>query len=328
MVAEEEGELGGMIGRLERYLDRKKLVLNVEKTKIMRFAKGGGRRKKLSWSWKGRRIEEVTKFTYLGCEIGRNGGQEGQVAARARKAAVAMRQVWGIGKRKFANDVRRRLSLFDSVVWTVGSHGVEVCGWRERKAMEATQERFIRWVLRMERVTSGYIVRKEVDREKLRIKAGRRAWNFEMRLEEGRGSGLARKCWEEIKKREGNEGRVSAWEEERRGFYKEVGLAIEEVRRLRERRREGYGEIERRCREKDEGKPWERIMESRCNRWYKWTRGEGFPEYLRKGWGESRWRKIAMFRLGSEMREGRYWEGTEKRVCRVCGEEEETWEHV
>ena len=228
LVAEDEGELGGMIGKLERYLDRKKLVLNMEKTKIVRFAKGGGRRKKLSWSWKGRRIEEVTKFTYLGYKIGRNGGQEGQVATRARKAAVAMRQVWGIGKRKFGNDVRRRLSLFYSLVWTVGSYGVEVWGWRERKAMEATQERFIRWVLGVERVTPGYMVRKEVDREKLWIKAGRRAWDFEMRLEEGRGSALARKCWEEIKKREGKEGRVSAWEEERRGFFKEVGLEIEE----------------------------------------------------------------------------------------------------
>ena len=44
LVAEDEGELRGMIGRLEWYLDRKKLELNVEKTKIMRFAKGGGRR--------------------------------------------------------------------------------------------------------------------------------------------------------------------------------------------------------------------------------------------------------------------------------------------
>jgi len=28
------------------------------------------------------------------------------------------------------------------------------------------------------------------------------------------------------------------------------------------------------------------------------------------------------------MREGRYWEGEEKRRCRLCGWAEETWEHV
>lgn len=37
---------------------------------------------------------------------------------------------------------------------------------------------------------------------------------------------------------------------------------------------------------------------------------------------------IARFRLGCEMREGRYWECKEERKCRLCGWEEETWEHV
>lgn len=34
------------------------------------------------------------------------------------------------------------------------------------------------------------------------------------------------------------------------------------------------------------------------------------------------------FRLGNEMREGRYWEKEERRRCRLCEGEEETWEHV
>ena len=28
------------------------------------------------------------------------------------------------------------------------------------------------------------------------------------------------------------------------------------------------------------------------------------------------------------MREGLYWEEEERRRCRICGEEEETWEHI
>jgi hypothetical protein len=43
---------------------------------------------------------------------------------------------------------------------------------------------------------------------------------------------------------------------------------------------------------------------------------------------ESRWRRVARFRLGNEMREGEYWEKEEERSCRLCGSEEETWEHV
>ena len=48
-----------------------------------------------------------------------------------------------------------------------------------------------------------------------------------------------------------------------------------------------------------------------------------------EGQGESRWRRVVRFRLGCEMRGGRYWEEEEeKRKCRVCGWREETWEHV
>lgn len=52
------------------------------------------------------------------------------------------------------------------------------------------------------------------------------------------------------------------------------------------------------------------------------------PGYLKKEWRESRWKRIARFRLGNEIREGRYWEEERKRVCRICEGEIETREHV
>lgn len=54
-------------------MERKKLELNVGKTKIMRFRKGGGREVKRDWRWKEKRIEEVKEFTYLGYRLKRNG---------------------------------------------------------------------------------------------------------------------------------------------------------------------------------------------------------------------------------------------------------------
>ncbi|KYN10179.1 hypothetical protein ALC57_17696, partial [Trachymyrmex cornetzi] len=72
---------------------------------------------------------------------------------------------------------------------------------------------------------------------------------------------------------------------------------------------------------------WEKIRESRFNRWYGWVKGKGVPVYLGKGWGKGRWRRVARFRLGNEVRDGRYWEGEEERKCRFCGNGE-TWEHV
>lgn len=38
---------------MEGYLDRKGLDVNTEKTKVMRFRRGGGRVSKREWRWKG-----------------------------------------------------------------------------------------------------------------------------------------------------------------------------------------------------------------------------------------------------------------------------------
>jgi len=66
LLAEEEREMRSMIERLEVYLERKSLELNVEKTKVMRFKKEGGRIAKKDWRWRGKKIEEVKEYKYLG----------------------------------------------------------------------------------------------------------------------------------------------------------------------------------------------------------------------------------------------------------------------
>lgn len=101
------------------------------------------------------------------------------------------------------------------MVWPVLSYGVEVWGWKEREKIEVLEERYLRRVLGVEGRTPGYLVREELQREKLRGRAGRRAWRFEERLEEGRGSDIARKCLEEMKERWRRGRVVTKWEEER-----------------------------------------------------------------------------------------------------------------
>jgi len=49
LMAEGEDEMRSMMERLEKYLERKKVELNAEKTKIVIFRKEGGREKKKDW---------------------------------------------------------------------------------------------------------------------------------------------------------------------------------------------------------------------------------------------------------------------------------------
>ncbi|XP_071572354.1 uncharacterized protein [Temnothorax nylanderi] len=322
LLAEEEQDMRAMISRLEGYLDRKGLTLSIEKSKIMRFRKGGGRKKKCDWRWKGKKLEEVKEFKYLGYTLKENGGQEAHIRERRRKAARVMREVWGIGKRMWKKDCKRRIWLYDTLIWTVMGYGAEIWGWKERREVEGIQERYLRWVLGVNWRTPGYMVRDELEREKMRARASKRAWRFERKLGEGRGGEIARKCMEEMKERWKRGRIIGKWEHKRKDYLEGIGVETEEEEELEEE------ELEKKEKEKDRQERMEKITKSKYNRWYKNIRKEGIPDYLKKGWEEARWSRVARFRLGNEVREGLYWGEEEDRRCRMCGREEETWEHI
>lgn len=66
---------------------------------MMRFKKDGGREKKTDWWCRGKRIEEIMCYRYLGFIFQKNDGRKMYVKDRVRKRAV-LRQVWGIGQKK------------------------------------------------------------------------------------------------------------------------------------------------------------------------------------------------------------------------------------
>ena len=75
VLAEDEEGMKGLMAKLERYVDGKGLEVSVGKTKVMRCRKGGGRWKSVTWRWKGKEVEEVSSFRYLGYTVMGNGGQ-------------------------------------------------------------------------------------------------------------------------------------------------------------------------------------------------------------------------------------------------------------
>ncbi|XP_076678949.1 uncharacterized protein LOC143374584 [Andrena cerasifolii] len=95
------------------------------------FRKGGGRERRVEWRCKGKRIEEVKEFKYLGYVFKKSGGQEAHIGDRVKKVRVVMRQVGGIGKMKFGKDWSRSMWLFDALVWMVW--GMEPRSGGERK---------------------------------------------------------------------------------------------------------------------------------------------------------------------------------------------------
>ncbi|XP_024883667.1 trichohyalin-like [Temnothorax curvispinosus] len=227
LLAEEEQDMRSMISRLEGYLDGKGLTLSIEKTKIMRFRKEGGRKKKYDWRWKGRKLEEVNEFKYLGYTLKKNEGQEAHIREKRKKAAR-----------------------------TVMGYGAEIWEWKERREVEGIHERYLRWVLGVNWRTPGYMVRDELEREKMRARASKRAWKFERKLEEGRGGEIARKCLEEMKERWKRGKIIGRWEQERKGYLEGIGVEVEEEEEVLERKEKWKEKQER----------MEKIRESNYNK--------------------------------------------------------------
>lgn len=119
MVADNEPDMKLLMKRLEKYIVKKKMELNVSKSKVMIFTKRRGRRRKQEWIWKGEKIERVKEFTYLGFRLQENGGMIRHIKERVKKANVIVRQIWGIGERKFRDELNKRMYMFDSLVSSV-----------------------------------------------------------------------------------------------------------------------------------------------------------------------------------------------------------------
>jgi len=71
--------------------------------------------------------------------VQRNGKQDKHIKKRVAKAVSVMGvSVWGIGKRRFGKNWRRKIWLFDRLVMV--GHGIEIWRWKEREAVERLQD--------------------------------------------------------------------------------------------------------------------------------------------------------------------------------------------
>lgn len=93
LMAVNDKEMRSMLGRLEGYLESKKIELNVDKSKVVRFKKQRERWKRREWKWKGKRIEELKKIKYVRYVMQRSGEHQAHIRDMVRKAKVTMRQV-------------------------------------------------------------------------------------------------------------------------------------------------------------------------------------------------------------------------------------------
>jgi hypothetical protein len=102
----------------------------------------------------------------------------------------------GIGERKWEGDFGRRMMMFGSMVENLA----DFWGWKKQGEVERVQEKYLIWVLGVDRETPGYIVGEECKRNRLRVKAGKRTTKFQDKTDGREGCRILTECWRQKEK--------------------------------------------------------------------------------------------------------------------------------
>jgi hypothetical protein len=76
----------------------------------------------------------------------------------------------------------RRMTMFERMIERIWMYGAEIWRWKEQEEVEKVQEKYLKGELGVDRETPGYIVREECKRNRLKVKAGKRAAKFEYKM--------------------------------------------------------------------------------------------------------------------------------------------------
>jgi len=77
---------------------------------------------------KGKKLEEVKNYKYLGYTMQRNGRQDEHIKERVARAMAVMEQIRNIRKKKFRKDWKKKFGYLIR-------YGAEIWGWKEREEL-------------------------------------------------------------------------------------------------------------------------------------------------------------------------------------------------
>lgn len=146
------------------YCKKWKLSVNIDKSKIMIFRKGGRIRGNLSFKYGDIELEIVPKFTYLGIVFTSGGSYntaQNTLSDQARKAIFILSKYLT----KFVNvPPSHVLELFDKLISPILCYGSEVWGFNKGKDIEKVHLQFCKRILAVKQCTQNDFVYGELGR--------------------------------------------------------------------------------------------------------------------------------------------------------------------
>jgi spore germination protein GerM len=102
---------------LRKYVRKKKLKVNVEKTEMMVSNKRKRKSEENEWNWEERKLEQINVSEYLVYTFNDRATDEAHMRELVRKANKVVGCVWGVGEGKW-------MIMFESILM----YGTEIWG--------------------------------------------------------------------------------------------------------------------------------------------------------------------------------------------------------
>lgn len=156
IMSEDAKKLQKMINNLEAYCNVWNLEVNLAKSKIMVFRKGGvlGRHEK--WSYKNNEIEIVNEFCYLGMTLTPKLSFKKHVEKKNYAARNCINSTWSnlLGKQDITLNTKNQ--LFHAICRSIQSYGAQIWGHSHFEEVDGLQKYFLKRVLKLPKFTPNY----------------------------------------------------------------------------------------------------------------------------------------------------------------------------
>ena len=151
------------------YCKKWKLTINVGKTKVMVFRKGGRISNKVEFKYDGNLLEKVKTFSYLGITFSTGGSFKytfERFEGQAMKAIFALKQYIT----NFPDiSIKHTLDLFDKLIFPILNYGAPVWGFVECERLERIHTRFCKQILNVKIQTPNNFIYGELGRLPLKL---------------------------------------------------------------------------------------------------------------------------------------------------------------
>lgn len=158
ILAEDKQILQLMITNLEKYCSKWNLTVNMAKSKIIVFRKGGRLAEQEKWVFKGEQIEIVSQYNYLGVIVTPQMSFLKHIQNRNSQSKSAINVTWKNFINKDEVPLAQKWNMYQAVCRAIQSYAAQVWGHLHFDEVDKLQRFFLKRVLRLPESTPNYAI--------------------------------------------------------------------------------------------------------------------------------------------------------------------------